>query len=230
MSCPPAGIGSGRLPQRHERRSAVPRLLCALMLVLCLGLPGCRAGSPDKGSLSPVRADRSGAFHLEVSGRWVDIEALSAAISETMQRGSIMRPADDVDAQTLVVKVEVREMFRAGTVKDDSLGWLDRAFDDSLAKHAVDSGLVVGSALGMAAGIEAGKSYALGNGTRIIWAMRLAVGMAPGRTPDKLEELVVSTGKEEAFSRKEAIPEIGRRLAERIGKAIVPAAGGADGK
>lgn len=230
MSCPPVEACGGRLPRRRERKSALPRPLCALLLVLCLGLPGCGAGSPDKGSLSPVRADRGGVFHLEVSGRWVDIEALSAAISETMQRGSVMRPADGVDAHTLVVKVEVREMFRAGTVKDDSPGWLDSAFDDCLARHAVDSGLVLGSALGMAAGIEGGKTYAPGHGSGIIWAMRVAVGMARGRTPDKLEELVVSTGKKRSFSRKEAIPEIGRRLAERICKAIMPAAGDADGK
>ena len=129
-----------------------------------------------------------------------------------------MRPADSADARALVVKLEVREMFRAGTVSSGRPDW---PFDSDVVRRATKAGPLIGPALGIVEGYEAGSLSSLGSSERVIWAMRVAVGMSPGRTPDTLEEIVVSTGKDGAGSRKEAIPLIGRRLAERICEAIV---------
>lgn len=216
-------------PSRRKRVSPHPlpaRLpICFCLFCLWLCLAGCGARLPDRGSLTPIRADRDSAFRLEVSGRWVDTAALSAAISEGLQRKSIMRPADSAGAHTLVVKVEVREMFRAGTMNSERLDW---PFDSDSVRRATKAGPLIGSAIGIVEGVEAGSLYSLNSSERVIWAMRVAVGMALGRTPDKLEEIVVSTGKDGADSRKEAIPLIGRHLAERISEAISPARAGQD--
>lgn len=201
----------------HPLPACLPLCFCLLCVWLCLA--GCGARLPDRGSLTPVRAGRDSAFRLEVSGRWVDTAALTAAIREGLQRKSIMRPADSADAHTLMVKVEVREMFRAGTVSSERLDW---PFDGDAVRRATKAGPLIGSAIGIVEGFEAGSLYSPGGSERVIWAMRVAVGMAPGRTPDKLEEIVVSTGKDGAASRKEAIPLIGRHLAERICEALEP--------
>lgn len=209
--------------RKHIRPPLLPaRLpLCSCLLCACLCLAGCGARLPDSGSLTPVKADRDSAFLLEVSGRWVDIAALTAAIREELQRKSIMRPADSADARTLVVKLEVREMFRAGTVSSERPDW---PFDSDVVRRATKAGPLIGTAIGIVEGYEAGSLSSLGSSERVIWAMRVAVGMAPGRTPDTLEEIVVSTGEDGAGSRKEAIPLIGQRLAERICEAIVDTA------
>ena len=208
-------------PSRRKPISPYPlpaRLpLCFCLLCVWLCLAGCGARLPDRGSLTPVRADRDCAFRLEVSGRWVDTAALTTALREGLQRKSIMRPADSVDAHTLVVKVAVREMFRAGTVSSERLDW---PFDGDAVRRATKAGPLIGSAIGIVEGFEAGSLYSPGGSERVIWAMRVAVGMALGRVPDKLEKIVVSTGKAGAASRKEAIPQIGRRLAERICEAV----------
>lgn len=215
---------SHRKPIRpYPLPARLPLRFCLFCLWLCLA--GCGARLPDSGGLTPVRADRDSAFRLEVSGRWVDTAALRAAMSEGLQRKSIMRPADSADAHTLMVKVEVREMFRAGTVSSERLDW---PFDGDAVRRATKAGPLIGSAIGIVEGVEAGSLYSPGSAERVIWAMRVAVGMAPGRTPDRLEEIVVSTGKDGAASRKEAIPLIGWRLAERICEAIRPARAGQD--
>lgn len=225
--------------QNHPlRNSGIPRLLLALLLSLCLCLPGCGARLPDDGSLTSVAADENSVLYLDVSGKDVDAGKLSAAIRQGIEHGSAMRFADGVEAQTLVVKVEVRDMFQSGTVGFSPVGWLGSTFGGALAGLAfgalagayTETSALLGAGVGMVVGFVGGSSYALANAEREIWAVRAGVGMATGRTPDRLEEIVVSTGEDGVASRKEAIPEIGRRLAERIRAVISTGAGGAGGK
>lgn len=226
------------MPNRLMRKSAVLRALSALLLCLCLCLPGCGSKLPDSGSLTSVEADEDSALYLDVSGKDVDAGVLTVVISGDMRQSSVMRFVDKPDARTLVVKVEVRDMFRAGTVGFSPVGWLGSTFGGALAGLAfgalagayTETSALLGAGVGMVVGLVGGGSYALAQADREIWAVRAAVGMATGRTPDRLEEIVVSTGEDGVASRKEAIPEIGRRLAERIREAISPRADGAGGK
>lgn len=230
------------MSNRLMRKSAVPRSLFALSLILLLflSLPGCGARLPDSGSLTSVEADEDSSLYLDVSSHDTKADAgvLTAVISGDMRQSSVMRFADGVEAQTLVVKVEVRDMFRAGTVGFSPVGWLGSTFGGALAGLAfgalagavTETSALLGATAGMVVGFVGGGSYALAQADREIWAVRAAVGMATGRTPDRLEEIVVSTGEDGVTSRKEAIPAIGRRLAERIREAISPRADGAGGK
>ena len=228
MPCPPVDSGSGRLPHRRERKPAVPSRLLALLLVFCLCLPGCGARLPDDGSLTSVEADEDNALYLDVSGKEVDAGKLSAAVRQGIEHSSVMRSVDNPDEETLVVKVEVRDMFQAGTVGFSPVGWLGSTFGGALAGLAfgalagavTETSALLGAAAGMVVGFVGGSSYALAQADREIWAVRVGVGMATGRTPDKLEEIVVSTGEDGVGSREEAIPQIGRRLAERIREVI----------
>lgn len=227
------------MANRLMRKSVVPCFLFALLpLLLFLSLPGCGARLPDDGSLSSVAADEDCTLYVDVSGRDVDAGKLSAAVRQGIEHSSAMRFADGVEAQTLVVKVEVRDLFQAGTVGFSPVGWLGGTFGGALAGLAfgalagavTETSALLGAAAGMVVGFVGGGSYALAQADREIWAVRAGVGMATGRTPDRLEEIVVSTGEDGVASREEAIPAIGRRLAERIREAISPRADGAGGK
>lgn len=225
------------MTNRTLRKPAVPHALFALALCLCLCLPGCGGKLPDSGNLGSVEADEDSALYLEVSShdKTMDVGALTAAIHGDMRQSTVMRFADGVAAQTLVVKVEVRDMFQAGTVGFSPVGWLGGTLGGGLAGLAfgalagayTETSALLGAGVGMVVGLVGGGSYALAQADKEIWAVRAAVGMATGRTPDRLEEIVVSTGEDGAASRKEAIPAIGRRLAERIREAILRRADGA---
>ncbi|HJA78496.1 hypothetical protein [uncultured Desulfovibrio sp.] len=223
-----------RLMRNHD----ILRLLLVLLLILCLCLPGCGSKLPDGGSLTSVAADEDSSLYLDVSGKDVDAGKLSAAIRQGIEHNSVMRPVDNPDEKTLVVKVEVRDMFQAGTVGFSPVGWLGSTVGGALAGLAfgalvgayTETSALLGAGVGMVVGVVGGSSYALAQADREIWAVRAGVGMATGRTPDRLEEIVVSSGEDGVASREEAIPQIGRRLAERIREVISTGAGGAGGE
>ena len=129
-------------------------------------------------------------------------------------------------------------MFQAGTVGFSPVGWLGSTVGGALAGLAfgalvgayTETSALLGAGVGMVVGVVGGSSYALAQADREIWAVRAGVGMATGRTPDRLEEIVVSSGEDGVASREEAIPQIGRRLAERIREVISTGAGGAGGE
>ena len=223
-----------RLMRNHD----ILRLLLVLLLILCLCLPGCGSKLPDGGSLTSVAADEDSSLYLDVSGKDVDAGKLSAAIRQGIEHNSVMRPVDNPDEKTLVVKVEVRDMFQAGTVGFSPVGWLGSTVGGALAGLAfgalvgayTETSALLGAGVGMVVGVVGGSSYALAQADREIWAVRAGVGMATGRMPDRLEEIVVSSGEDGVASREEAIPQIGRRLAERIREVISTGAGGAGGE
>ena len=125
-------------------------LLALLVGCFCLFLPGCGAKLPDSGTLPSVTVPKDTSYYLEVSTEEVQkkglpVDGLTAAIKEELQRKSIMRPADSADARALVVKLEVREMFRAGTVSSGRPDW---PFDSDVVRRATKAGPLIGPALG----------------------------------------------------------------------------------
>lgn len=148
-----------------------------------------------------------------------------------------MKPADKPGPGALTVRVDVRDVYQAGRTRKNylksagaaialaTLGTVGGAVTGAFnAPHCSDTATstALGDFIGAASGATSGFVYGLSLGEpKEIWAIRAGVGVAWDEQPDTLEEIVVSTGKDGAGSRKEAIPLIGRRLAERICEAIV---------
>ena len=157
-----------RLMRNHD----ILRLLLVLLLILCLCLPGCGSKLPDGGSLTSVAADEDSSLYLDVSGKDVDAGKLSAAIRQGIEHNSVMRPVDNPDEKTLVVKVEVRDMFQAGTVGFSPVGWLGSTVGGALAGLAfgalvgayTETSALLGAGVGMVVGVVGGQQLCPGPG------------------------------------------------------------------
>lgn len=203
-------------------------LAFSLLTAGCLLLAGCGA-RPDSGSLAPVRVDADTAFYLDITGSGLNAEDLKYTIMGYLQSDTGMSMADGPGPGTLVVRVDVREIFPAGvsgmdageTLGTTATGVMLGTLVGSLAGGR--SGALIGAGVGAAAGVGAS---ALDSRTKTVWAMRAQVGMAHDKAPDKLEEIVVSA--DGVSSREEALPTLQDKLAQRISAAVSsPAASGA---
>lgn len=201
------------------------RLFPALFtLCCCLLLAGCGA-RPDSGSIAPVRVDADTTFYLDISGGGINAEDLKYTIMGYIQSDTGMNMADSPGPGTLVVRVDVREIFPAGvsgmnageTLGTTATGVMLGALVGSLAGGR--SGALIGAGVGAAAGVGAS---ALDSRTKTVWAMRAQVGMGHGNAPEKLEEIVVSA--DGVSSREEALPTLQDKLAQRISAAITTSA------
>lgn len=208
------------------RKSPGPRLFPLLLaLCLCLHLAGCGASRPDGGSLTPVRVGEDTAFYLDVSGSGINAEDLKYTVMGYLQSDTGMSMADSPGPDTLMVRVEVREIFPAGSSSMDARETLGTTTTGVLLGTLVGglaggrSGALIGAGVGAATGI--GVS-ALDSRTKTLWAMRAQVGLAHGKKPDKLEEVVVST--DGVSSRDEALPTLQDKLAQRISAAVITSA------
>lgn len=208
------------------RKSPGPRLFPLLLaLCLCLHLAGCGASRPDGGSLTPVRVGEDTAFYLDVSGSGINAEDLKYTVMGYLQSDTGMSMADSPGPDTLMVRVEVREIFPAGSSSMDARETLGTTTTGILLGTLVGglaggrSGALIGAGVGAATGI--GVS-ALDSRTKTLWAMRAQVGLAHGKKPDKLEEVVVST--DGVSSRDEALPTLQDKLAQRISAAVITSA------
>lgn len=208
------------------RKSPGPRLFPLLLaLCLCLHLAGCGASRPDGGSLTPVRVGEDTAFYLDVSGSGINAEDLKYTVMGYLQSDTGMSIADSPGPDTLMVRVEVREIFPAGSSSMDARETLGTTTTGVLLGTLVGglaggrSGALIGAGVGAATGI--GVS-ALDSRTKTLWAMRAQVGLAHGKKPDKLEEVVVST--DGVSSRDEALPTLQDKLAQRISAAVITSA------
>lgn len=208
------------------RKSPGPRLFPLLLaLCLCLHLAGCGASRPDGGSLTPVRVGEDTAFYLDVSGSGINAEDLKYTVMGYLQSDTGMSMADSPGPDTLMVRVEVREIFPAGSSSMDARETLGTTATGVMLGTLVGSlaggrnGALIGAGVGAATGI--GVS-ALDSRTKTLWAMRAQVGLAHGKKPDKLEEVVVSA--DGVSSREEALPTLQDKLAQRISAAVITSA------
>lgn len=198
--------------------------LLALCLILCLA--GCGA-RPDSGALAPVRVDENTSFYLDVSGRGINAEDLKYTIMGYLQSDTGMNMADSPGPGTLVVRVDVREIFPAGSSSMDARETLGTTATGVLLGTLVGglaggrSGALIGAGVGAATGV--GVS-ALDSRTKTLWAMRADVGMARDKAPDKLEEIVVSA--DGVSSREDALPTLQDKLAQRISAAVTTSSAG----
>ncbi len=197
------------------------RLLAALLpLCICLWLTGCGA-RPDSGTLTPTRVDENTAFYLDISGKGVNADDLKYTIMGYIQSDAGLSMADAPGPDVLVIRVDVREIFAAGSSSLDARETLGTTATGVMLGTLVGglaggrSGALIGAGVGAATGV--GVS-ALDSRTKTTWAMRAGVGMARGKTPDTLEELVVSA--DGVSSREEALPVLQDNLAQRISKSI----------
>ena len=195
-----------------------------LTLCCCLLLAGCGA-RPDSGSLAPVRVDADTTFYLDISGGGINADDLKYTIMGYLQSDTGMSMADGPGPGTLVVRVDVREIFPAGVSSMDAGETLGTTATGVMLGTLVGglaggrSGALIGAGVGAATGI--GVS-ALDSRTKTLWALRAQVGMARDKAPDKLEEIVVSA--DGVSSREEALPTLQDKLAQRISAAITTTA------
>lgn len=204
--------------------------LPALLLALCLGLPGCSVRLPDSGTLPPVRAHADGTLHIEITGTGMGKNALAAAIWQELQPlgGEARSLVDIPDSRTLVVRVEMEEPFYAGKA---GMGLLDSLLYIGagailfgaimgIISAVVCSCATLGAIGGAIAGAAAALDMALESWSNDVWAMRVRVGMALGKTPDDLTECVISTGEKGVSSREQARNVLEKRLAGLIRQAV----------
>lgn len=196
----------------------LPAILTALC---CLLLAGCGASRPDSGRLEPVRVDENTAFYLDISGAGINAEDLKYTIMGYLQSDTGMSMADAPGPGTLVVRVDVREIFPVGSSSMDARETLGTTATGVMLGTLVGglaggrSGALIGAGVGAATGV--GVS-ALDSRTKTLWALRAEVGMALNKAPDRLEELVVSA--DGVSSRAEALPTLQDKLAQRISAAV----------
>ena len=179
------------------RKSPGPRLFPLLLaLCLCLHLAGCGASRPDGGSLTPVRVGEDTAFYLDVSGSGINAEDLKYTVMGYLQSDTGMSMADSPGPDTLMVRVEVREIFPAGSSSMDARETLGTTTTGVLL------GTLVGGLAGGRSGALIGAGVGAGHGHRRLGPGQPdqdplghagQVGLAHGKKPDKLEEVVVST-------------------------------------
>lgn len=229
---------------RHPSRHNDPGTLCFLMLFTLgcgLLLAGCGAKLPDSGSLEPVEVRKETPFYLDVSAEMVQgtgicADGLASAIEKRLLTVEGMKPADTPGPGALMVRVDVRDVYLAGKTRKNYLksagaaialatlgtvgGALTGAFN---APHCTDTATstAVGGFIGAASGATSGFVSGLSFGEpKEIWAIRAGVGMAWDEQPEKLEEIVVSSGSKGVCTHEEAVSKLEARLAQRIGKAF----------
>lgn len=206
---------------------------CLVLLFLCLCLPGCAAKPPDRGRIPPAGlGDTNRIVYLDVSGTneasTDEVNALRKCLREKIDRGR-WEVVDTPDEKTVTVKVEMRELFSAGRAYTFTpLRWIGQNIIGGTVGGVLLGGTVgfatvgpVGGAfLGMGAGLVTAVDTVKYRARAKIWAVRAGVGIAQGRTPDELEEIVVSTGQEGSL-RDDAMHAIGINLADLIRSAII---------
>lgn len=206
------------------KTSAPRRSAFFLLLLCCLLLAGCGA-RPDSGSLAPVRVDADTMFYLDISGGGINAEDLKYTIMGYLQSDTGMSMADAPGPDVLAIRVDVQEIFAAGSSSLDARETLGTTATGVLLGTLVGglaggrSGALIGAGVGAATGV--GVS-ALDSRTKATWALRAQVGMARGKAPDKLEEVVVSA--DGVSSRAEALPTLQDKLAQRISAAVTTSA------
>lgn len=149
-------------------------------------------------------------------------------LGEKIDRGR-WEVVDTPDEKTVTVKVEMHELFSAGrayTFTPLASGraehrWRRRGRGAAGGNRGVRHGRPGGGAFpGMGAGLVPAVDTVKYRARAKIWAVRAGVGIARGRTPDELEEIVVSTGQEGSLC-DDAMNAIGINPAERISTAII---------
>lgn len=214
-----------------------------MLLAICcvVLLAGCGAKLPDSGSLKPVTVRKDTPFYLDVSADVVEekgmcSDSLASAIEKQLLSIDGMNPADSPGPGTLVVRVDVRDLYLAGMTRKNYLTSAGAALafatvgtvGGAVTGGAQESGLfesssdtVFGATIGAMIGAVSGLVYGFSRGDqKDIWAVRAGVGMAWGEKPEKLEELVVSTGTKGPDSCEEAAGYLEERLAQRIRDAV----------
>lgn len=219
------------LLREYAGRSPIAALF---VLCLCLFLPGCGAKLPDSGTLPQVTVGRDMSYYLEVTGQGIPTDGLAAAIRENIRRTGGLKEADSPGPGTLTVRVNVEEIFPAGPAGVGLLDGLKTTAATLLAGilaagvfivaasagHAPDLGLVFPVAAGAVLGLGAGIGISANSWSKDVWAIRAGVGMAWDEQPEKLEEIVVSTGSKGVRTHEEAVSRLEARLAQRIGRAF----------
>lgn len=210
------------------KRIGTHLLATLLALCICLPLAGCGA-RPDSGTLTPARVDENTTFYLDISGRGINADDLKYTIMGYIQSDAGLNMADAPGPDVLVIRVDVREIFAAGSSSLDARETLGTTATGVMLGTLVGglaggrSGALIGAGVGAATGV--GVS-ALDSRTKTTWAMRAGVGMARGKMPDTLEEIVVSA--DGVSSREDALPTLQDKLAQRISKAITTGGGTTD--
>ncbi len=219
------------------------RLLAALLpLCICLWLAGCGTKLPDSGSLPSVTVGEHTPFYLEVSTEDIQkkglrTDGLAPAIEQQLLSVDGMKLADKPGPGTLAVRVDVRDIYLAGTTGKNYLKTAGTAIGSLIIGAVVGGvagtlysldkapcftfipGAVAGAVLGAGLGVIIGTDV---SDPKEIWAMRAGVGMAWHVTPDTLEEIVVSSGPDGVASRKDTTGILEHELARRISEAITP--------
>ena len=213
------------MSHRFRWNRSLSHFLLVLLLSFCLCLPGCAAKPPDKCWLTPTGlGDDYRSFYLDVSGTSEtsedEVNALRKCLREQIDRGR-WEVVDTPDENTVMVKVEMREMFRARKgCRFNPFRWVGTAIGGGIVGcvlggtlGAREVGPVRGALLGMGVGMLGGICFAM-ESCQEIWAVRAGVGIALGRPPDELEEVIINNdlGK----PRNKAMPWIAMRMAEAI--------------
>ena len=134
------------------------RLLAALLpLCICLWLTGCGA-RPDSGTLTPTRVDENTAFYLDISGKGVNADDLKYTIMGYIQSDAGLSMADAPGPDVLVIRVDVREIFAAGSSSLDAR--------ETLGTTA--TGVMLGTLVGGLAGGRSGALIGAGVGAAAI--------------------------------------------------------------
>lgn len=102
--------------------SALRRNAFFLLLFCCLCLAGCASKLPDSGSLESVAVRKETPFYLDVSAERVQEkgmcpDGLAAAIEKRLLTVDGMKAVDQPGPGTLVVRVDVRELYLAGMTR-----------------------------------------------------------------------------------------------------------------
>lgn len=135
----------------------VPRTLTVFLLSCCLCLPGCAAKPPDKSWLTPKGlGDDYRSFYLDVSGtnetNENEVNALRKCLKGEIDRGR-WKVVDAPDEKTVMVKGELREMFRARKgCRFNPFRWVGTAIGGGIV-GAREVGPVRGAFRGMAMGL-----------------------------------------------------------------------------
>lgn len=194
-------------------------VLCCLLLSCCL-LAAC-GSRPDSGSIARTAIHEGDAFHVQCTGGGINREDLVYTIMGYLQSDHGLSMVDTVGPDTLVVRVDVREIFPHGSSRMDARETMHTTVLGVMAGAMVGSliggsrGALIGAGTGAATGL--GVS-ALDSKTKTTWAMRAGVGLGRGKAPAGLDEVVVSA--DGVSTRDEALPTLQDKLAQKISQAL----------
>ncbi|WP_297217352.1 hypothetical protein [uncultured Desulfovibrio sp.] len=197
------------------------RLFAVCVLLLCGVLLAACGARPDSGSVSRTTIHEGDTFHVECSGSGVNREDLTYTIMAYLQSDHGLSMVDTVQPDTLVVRVDVREIFPHGSSRMDARETMHTTVLGVMAGAMVGSligggrGALVGAGTGAVTGL--GVS-ALDSKTKTTWALRAGVGVGRGAAPDSLDEVVVSA--DGISTRDEALPTLQDRLAQKISQSL----------